>query len=328
MRGRLRRPGTVRGTQSEAPGDGRELSAGSLTQHAYASPATSIPGEPQVFGDSSEFRGHRLADIGILPPGAVQQDAHGPIIVQASLSGVSYLVVQRVGKRTAREDDEEEEEEEEKPAAKRPQRNRRAANPLEALPILFSRPPYQPETSHARAGGKHSSALLGPNSNAYEKSDADSKKPGAIIAARQRHNHTFKAGHLLNAIFGGDGKDPKNLTILTSSANGAMRGFDENIKRAVEDLRRLYLSFHDSGIDIKPVRYGIKVDIRVSDDKWGADYPDNCIANWVFCTAAKQGATPRPLTPDEQVIDQRIDGYILAANNAGTIDNRQSTLPA
>lgn len=157
-------------------------------------------------------------------------------------------------------------------------------------------------------------------------SDANSSLPQAITAARAKHGIDFKAGHLLNADFFGDGQDSQNLTILTPSANSSMRGFDNSIKEAVRLLLTLYEALHGLGVDTTPLRYGIRITITVSAAKWGSDYPDNCIANKVKGAAAISGDLGA-LTPEQDARIDRIRTAITTlverANAAGAINNRR-----
>lgn len=139
----------------------------------------------------------------------------------------------------------------------------------------------------ARAGGKHSSAVLGPGALLSVNSDAVSTLPSAITAVRGAYpDVTFAAGHLLNAELGGDGTTARNLTILTSSANGGYKKFDNNVKHAVERLKKAYGTMNRLGIGVTALTYGIKVDIEVNDAWWGTTYPDNCVSTGVVGTAA------------------------------------------
>ncbi|WP_141316484.1 hypothetical protein [Streptomyces spinoverrucosus] len=139
---------------------------------------------------------------------------------------------------------------------------------------------------HQNAGGRHSSAILGPGAGLGKGSDSVGDKPQAIQAIKKKYpGTTFISGHLLNADFGGDGKDHKNLTVLTSTGNANHKKFDEPIKKALMQLRTAYQAMNELGIDVKAIRYGIKVDIEVTGKEWGDTYPNNCIFKSLTCKA-------------------------------------------
>ena len=71
-----------------------------------------------------------------------------------------------------------------------------------------------------------------------------------------------------------------------------MQGFDTPIKRAREALYLLYQELAKAYIDIRNLKYGIAITIKVSDDKWGRAYPANCIATSLTCHAEIQGELP------------------------------------
>ena len=163
-------------------------------------------------------------------------------------------------------------------------------------------------------------------------SDAKSTLPQAIVSARAAHGIVFKAGHLLNADFFGNGEDSSNLTILTPSANTSMTAFDNPIKSAVAELERLYLLLSHNRVEISQIEYGITVTITVSAGKWGRAYPNNCIATRVTCEAEISGADDldsaldalEPTERDEATaIQGRIADLIGQANASGDIDNRR-----
>ncbi len=126
-------------------------------------------------------------------------------------------------------------------------------------------------------GGRHSSAILGPNCLLSTNSDADPSLPTSIIAARAKYDHVFKAGHLLNAQFGGDGKNRENLMILTSSANVQFNAFDNCVKNALNELKHIYEFLCKNYVNMKLITLGIKVDITASHDMWGASMPEKHI---------------------------------------------------
>lgn len=222
---------------------------------------------------------------------------------------------------------EEEERDVVEQVEKRPRRIKKVS--LQALDTHFQRPTYTKETAHRNAGGKKSTAILGPNSNKDMGTDADSSLPAAIGSARGKYpEHHFKAGHLVNADFYGTGLFSSNLTILTAAANRNMQSFDNDIKHAVGYLKRLYEALSEEYVDISKLTYGIHISVEVSDEKWGNDYPDNCIAKRVTCVASVYGGvdlTSFNLSESRQndltLYVNLINAFINRANSAGNIDN-------
>jgi hypothetical protein len=137
------------------------------------------------------------------------------------------------------------------------------------------------------AGSAKAVALLGPLSLQSVNSDANASLPSGIIAARTAYPHAyFKAGHMINACFGGNGNKSNNLTILTGSANTAMTAYDNRVKDAVEALYNLYAAFHKAKINVFDIgTCRIKLKVEVSDDKWGDNPPESYIADEVTITA-------------------------------------------
>jgi hypothetical protein len=89
------------------------------------------------------------------------------------------------------------------------------------------------------AGSKFVEARFGPGSYMPRANDANAKRPSGIRAARVKYPRCyFKAGHMLNCNLGGNGKNPKNLTILRSTANTSMTKHDNAIARGCEHLDR------------------------------------------------------------------------------------------
>ncbi|WP_028608950.1 hypothetical protein [Paenibacillus harenae] len=206
---------------------------------------------------------------------------------------------------------------------------RRKVVQVKSMDLHFRRPLYTKESAHRDAGGKKTTAKLGPNSLKGMGTDANSSLPKAIVRARQDYPDShFKAGHLLNADFFGDGKTSANLTILTSSANTSMTAFDNPIKNAVMTLKKLYEGLSSALVDISSINYGIDVSIKVSDEKWGKKYPDNCIAKSVSCRAVLSGNhNLGSYDLSETQIDifkgmiKQIEAFVKQANDAGDIDN-------
>lgn len=158
---------------------------------------------------------------------------------------------------------------EEKEEAKSKDRPRRRAKiPVEKAPAFFEWPTYTC-ADNSSAGGKYSRAVLGPNGIVAIGNKADPNLPLGIRAAgRAYEREHFVAGHLLNGEFGGSGKDSDNLTILSSSGNGNHKKFDNNIKLAIQMLKKIYEVLSANHVDIGKVTYGVEVSVRVSDGKW------------------------------------------------------------
>lgn len=216
--------------------------------------------------------------------------------------------------------------------SRRPQRQR-----VRDLPLFISGPRYALSSTRG-AGGARSRAILGPNSLFGMGSDANARLPHAIDAARDRHNYPFIAGHLLNADFGGTGRDSCNLTILTPTANSAMKNFDNPVKAAVTQLRQVYEYLADLYLPIDRLDYGIEVEISVSGPEyvWGRSHPDNCISQFIRCGAWLRGRSRVDDFYDERdrhnrqteavwrevrVLMGSIRAYVARANDADLIDN-------
>lgn len=134
----------------------------------------------------------------------------------------------------------------------------------------IERPQYR-DSGIQGAGGKLSSATLGPTGSWLgQNSDANAALPRHIRAAREKYPDShFKAGHLLNACFGGDGNNAANLTILSATGNANHKAFDEPVKHAVALLRKAYHILWKADIDVTTVGIGIYVTIEVDiDNPW------------------------------------------------------------
>ncbi|MDJ0530389.1 MAG: hypothetical protein PX634_34735 [Microcystis sp. M53600_WE12] len=155
----------------------------------------------------------------------------------------------------------------------------------------------------------------------------------------------------MNADFGGDGKDGRNLTILTATANTFMTSFDNNIKKAVEKLEKLYESvvnnLFSNEYNLAKLKYGIQVTIEVSEEKWGAQIPDSYIAKSVKCKAEITGErsldnliqevtsfakksqnedlVKRIKQTEQEIknIKKNINSYVQKANQRGDITNKK-----
>jgi hypothetical protein len=145
---------------------------------------------------------------------------------------------------------------------------------------------YQGEPIKA-AGSKFVQAHLGPDSFMPRANDAKAKLPFGIRAARTKYPKCyFKAGHMLNCNLGGNGKNPKNLTILRAAANTSMTKHDNAIARACGHLRSLYQALHTARADAAQLSCCISVHVKVSKVKWGLEAPDSHITTRVTIIAS------------------------------------------
>lgn len=151
---------------------------------------------------------------------------------------------------------------------------------------------YEPRNP-AKAGGKCVTASLGPKSNIPRRNDAKASLPKAITAARRKYPKcVFKAGHLLNCHPGGNGKDWRNMTILTSSANTKMTKLDNAVMRGVYYLEKIYEQFHAMGIPAATPTLRIWLQVRISRGMWSREEePDLYIARQVSVQARRRGST-------------------------------------
>jgi hypothetical protein len=149
-------------------------------------------------------------------------------------------------------------------------------------------PVYTP--SAQGAGGELSTVVLGPGGYVSTNSDADRSVIPEILQAELAYPaHTFKAGHLLNAEFGGSGSDAANLTILTTAANSAMRAFDNAIKNCViTPFTNAYTAMNNVGIDVTTLTYGIQLTITTNGGWWAAapGHHGFLVTTGVTCVAA------------------------------------------
>jgi hypothetical protein len=215
----------------------------------------------------------------------------------------------------------------------RPQRAKSVPQKLLEDLQWITEPKYT-AAADARAGGCHSSAVLGPGAYLSGNSDSDPRLPSAIDRARDTYGIGFFSGHLLNAELGGDGKNTRNLTILTPAANSAHKGFDDNVKFAVAELKKAYTQLTRLGIDVRKLKYGIRVDVKTVDTVWADTYPGLCISNGLECEAEVVGVPdPDALAADvadrdTKVLDaieamDLVTKFVLKANANGDVDNSQ-----
>ncbi|GAA2320674.1 hypothetical protein Scani_28080 [Streptomyces caniferus] len=197
-------------------------------------------------------------------------------------------------------------------------------------------PTYGP--TFGRGGGTRGHVILGPRGFSDQRSDANSQLPPAIVDARATYtNETFIAGHLVNASFGGDGRRSANLTILTSSANGQMKSFDNSIKLALDNVSNIYERLSRMSVDITPLRLGVEVDVSPAGERytWDTHGPGKYISKFIHCVATVRGAglledwitaelTKDSSNPNWLYVRGQLDiadRYIDHANTMGMIDN-------
>ncbi|OEK00186.1 hypothetical protein BFP97_01050 [Roseivirga sp. 4D4] len=138
----------------------------------------------------------------------------------------------------------------------------------------FIKHPTYEDSRITGAGGREAQAILGPTGSYLSvRSDANPKLPSAIVPARKKMPKcSFKAGHLLNAQFGGDGTKRSNLTILSSKGNANHKAFDEPVKKALLKLKDAYKLLWEDNVDVKSVKIGIDVKVVVNIDQ---PWPEN-----------------------------------------------------
>ncbi|MFD7661524.1 DUF4157 domain-containing protein [Streptomyces sp. NPDC059788] len=166
--------------------------------------------------------------------------------------------------------------------------------PVASLPHarFIQLPTYGP-TFGRGGGGTSGTVILGPHGFSDQRTDANSQLPPAIVAARAAYpNERFKAGHLVNASFGGDGQRSANLTILTSRANITMQSFDNRIKQALRHVNNIYEHLSRMSVNITPLMLGIAVSVRPSGEgyTWDNQGPGKYISKFIFCQALVRGA--------------------------------------
>ncbi len=155
---------------------------------------------------------------------------------------------------------------------------------LRKVPQYFSAPVYGDMLSNGYGGGTSVTAVISPT--VVGRSAAVPTLPRAIVQARKRWpTASFKAGHILNMVCGGPGNESKNLTILSASGNGANKKFDNRIQDARAELEAIYKLVHKHGGEIANLKLGVKVEVKVSDDKWGNEPPDSFICQRLHCSA-------------------------------------------
>lgn len=200
--------------------------------------------------------------------------------------------------------------------------------------------PHYTADGRAGSGGCLSTATLGPAGNLSVDSDSVAAALPNLALAKSAHpQYGFVAGHLLNAVFGGAGDDADNLTILTHSANGLHRGFDEPVKKAINELRKVYLALSKVGIEVATLGYGVSVSVATTGVFWSpvATQPAYFITTALVCQATVVGEpTQQTLAGAVQVnnwqtrLDEAEDAIaavraqVAIANAAGNVPNARN----
>ena len=109
--------------------------------------------------------------------------------------------------------------------------------------------------------------------------------PPGIKAARAKYpDKHFKAGHLLNAAFGGPGNNSKNLTILSASGNSRHKRFDNNVKEAFRQLTKAYEALCSMGLPPDEATLTVMIKVKTRGE-WDDVLPDKSIATHLMCKA-------------------------------------------
>ena len=151
---------------------------------------------------------------------------------------------------------------------------------LASLHLKYADRPTYKGASEKKAGGSEVKAKLGPKSNKGMGTDANPKLPRGIEEVRKKFpKETWIAGHLLNADVGGDGNEPNNMAVLTSSTNALMKSQESALKDGVDYLSKVYEAIHAAGIfDPKEISISVTVTATHHDS---LPFPDCYIARTI-----------------------------------------------
>jgi hypothetical protein len=228
----------------------------------------------------------------------------------------------------------------------------RTAIDLKVIDTLqyFAGPQYEPFSTSPEGydpGGQRTTAILGPGALLSVGSDAmgATSLPALtqIVTVFPMKIYGWKAGHLLNAMFGGQAV-PANLTALTTSANNSMNTFDNAVKNAVGALHGAYVGL--AKLRIKKtltLTYGIQVVIEADESTWDDhNHPGNLVTTGVTCTAEVvdapdveelineeysqgDGMPTRWESYRDEVLGQmqQVAAFVQTATAAGRVDNLQ-----
>ena len=196
---------------------------------------------------------------------------------------------------------------------------------MQGLRPLHKDPSY-PAADVVHAGEKDIQVVLGPSSylRLSGETAANLSLPGLARAQEKYPQAGLTVSALLHTDFSGDKSKEANLTIVTETAKRKMIAFKYHVEYALAGLYNLYRELHkDPTQDISTLRYGIKLIIHVSDEKWSdSSSPDKYIAKTISCGARLVGARPQF---EAGSLAERIYTNMLIsigrANKAGRIDN-------
>lgn len=210
---------------------------------------------------------------------------------------------------------------------------------------IIDGPKCVPWPDHRR-GCRSAWVILGPQAGVERSmdSDAESTLPTAIGKVREDYpGYGWKAGHVINANFGGDGTNYANMTCLTASANGQQNGFDLPVARARTALHKAYSIMRQCGVKspfFLKQGFGIKVTGKTSDGTWGSHYPGNCISNTLNLRAEVVNAPSADvlrrvmLVPASRNLEndiaevlktiEAVEAAVHEANSAATVTNERS----
>jgi len=158
--------------------------------------------------------------------------------------------------------------------------------------------------------------------------DADPMLPSAMPQARTEYAD-LKTGHLLNGHLGGDGKNPDNLTILSSAGNARMTKFDNRVKDACRALKDAYRAISELGVDLEEIKnYGIEVTVATNGIPWcPAPSSGQYASTELIGTAGvKQPPDLTTLAPKKdatsaQAAMAKVAAHVEAANRSSVITN-------
>lgn len=156
--------------------------------------------------------------------------------------------------------------------------------------------------------------------------------PPAIKAARVKYpGKHFKAGHLINAAFGGPGNTSKNLTILSASGNGRHKRFDNNIKEAFRLLTKAYEVLCSMGLPPDEAALSVMIKVKTKGAWDDEEQPDKSIATHLICKALLVGRSDvdgaikaLPVEPSDK-LQSAYDGFVNQAEIA--ISTALKTIP-
>ena len=190
---------------------------------------------------------------------------------------------------------------------------------MQGLPSLYEGPSYI-------AADREHRVVLGPSSylRLSGETAANLSLRGLAQAQEKYPQADLTVSTLLHTDFGGESNEA-NLTIVTATAKRKLIAFKYHVEYALVGLYNLYRELYkDPTQDISTLRYGIKLIIQVSEEKWSdISSPDKYIAKKISCGARLVGARPQfeAGSPGEWIYNNMLSS-IGRANKTGRIDNR------